>query len=166
MEAFVHILESGETWVAVSFLLFVALIAWKAWGPMMRALDSRADKIREELDEAQRLREEAQHLLAEYQRKQRDAVKEAEDMLKAAEEEASRIRERAADDLKASLKRREQQAMDRIAQAEANAQAQVRGMAVDVAIAATRQLLSDKMDKKTADALVNDTIKSLPDKLH
>jgi F-type H+-transporting ATPase subunit b len=166
MDGIMHILESGEFWVAVSFILFMALIFWKAWGPMMRGLDSRADKIREELDEAQRLREEAQHILAETQRKQRDAVKEAEDMLKAAEEEAGRIREKAAEDLKAALKRREQQAMDRIAQAEANAQAEVRGMAADMAVAAARKILTEKLDKKTADSLVDDTIKSIPDKLH
>ncbi len=153
-------------WVAVAFLIFVVLVVWKARKAITSGLDARGAKIETEIEEANRLREEAQHLLADYKRKQRDAVAEAEAMLKAAEEEAGRVRTRAEADLEASLKRREQQAMDRIAQAEANAQAQVRNLAADLAIAATRKILTEKMDGATANKLVDDTIKELPNKLH
>jgi F-type H+-transporting ATPase subunit b len=163
MEAF---LEEPKTWVAVAFVIFVAFAVWKGWKPLMAMLDGRGERIRAELDEAQKLREDAQHLLAEYQRKQRDAVHEAEGMLKAAEEEAARIAEKAAVDLKASLARREQQALDRIAQAEAQAQREVRNLAADLAIAATRKLLVENLDNKTAEKLIDESIKNLPGKLH
>lgn len=158
---------SGATfWVFVAFIIFVALIAWKARGAITGALDGRAEAIRAEIDEAQRLREEAQTLLADYQRKQRDALSEAEGMLRAAEEEAGRLRDRAGQELTGSLKRREQQALDRIAQAEAAAQAEVRNMAVDLAVSATRKLLQDKIDGAMASDLIDDAIKDLPGKLH
>ena len=51
-----------------------------------------------------------------------------------------------AEELEASLGRREKMAMDRIAQAEAEALAQVRNAAVDVAAAATRQLIAQNLD--------------------
>ena len=123
-------------------------MAWKALGPMLKSLDARAARIKAELDEAQRLRDEAQHLLAEYKRKQRDAVKEAEEQMRAAQEEAERQRERAEADLAASLKRREQQALDRIAQAETEALAEVRTLAVDLAVGATRKLLAETVDRR------------------
>ena len=158
---------SGATfWVFVAFIIFIALIVWKARGAITGALDGRAEAIRTEIDEAQRLREEAQALLADYQRKQRDALTEAEGMLRAAEEEAGRLRARAEQDLTDSLKRREQQALDRIAQAEAAAQAEVRNMAVDLAVSATRKLLEEKIDSGMAAGLVDDAIKDLPGKLH
>lgn len=158
---------SGSTfWVFVAFIIFVALIVWKARGAVTSALDGRAEAIRAEIDEAQRLREEAQALLADYQRKQRDALSEAEGMLRAAEEEAGRLRARAEQDLADSLKRREQQALDRIAQAEAAAQAEVRNMAVDMAVSATRKLLEEKIDGAKASDLIDDAIKDLPGKLH
>lgn len=159
-------IAGAEFWVFVAFVVFVGLIAWKARGAITKALDSRGDRIRNELEEAQRLREEAQALLADYQRKQRDAVQEAEAMLRSAEEEAARVRERAAADLAASIKRREQQALDRIARAEANAQADVRNLAVDIAIAATRQILIEKLDEAKAAELVDRAIKEIPGKLH
>lgn len=153
-------------WVFVAFIIFVALIAWKARGAIAGALDARAEAIRTEIEEAQRLREEAQALLADYQRKQRDALTEVESMLRAAEEEAGRLRERAAKDLDESLKRREQQALDRIAQAEAAAQQEVRNMAVDLAVSATRKLLEDKIGDDKAAELIDDAIGELPGKLH
>jgi len=159
-------LESPETWVGLAFLIFIAFMLWKAVGPMLKSLDARAARIRGELDEAQRLRDEAQHLLAEYKRKQRDAVKEAEEQMRAAREEAGRQRERAEADLAASLKRREQQALDRIAQAETEALAEVRTLAVDLAVGATRKLLAETVDPNKAASLVDAAIKDLPQKLH
>lgn len=160
------IFESAEFWVAVAFVLFVT----GAFRPMKRillgALDRRAEKIRAELDEAQRLREDAQHTLAEYQRKQRQALKEADEIVARAREEADRHRAHAARDLEATLKRREAQAMDRVAQAEAQAVEEVQDIAITIAVAATRKLLSESLDEERAGALTDKAIKELPKKLH
>lgn len=157
--------ESAEFWVAVAFVLFVT----GAFRPMKRvllgALDRRAEKIRAELDEAQRLREDAQHTLAEYQRKQRQALKEADEIVARAREEADRHRAHAARDLEATLKRREAQAMDRIAQAEATALDEIRALAVDVALDATARLLADELSADKSKAMIDDAIKELPEKL-
>jgi F-type H+-transporting ATPase subunit b len=156
----------AEFWVFVAFLIFVALIVWKVRGKITSALDTRSDRIKAEIDEAQKLREEAQALLAEYQRKQRDAVQEIENMRRAAEEEAARVREKSEASLQVSLKRREQQALDRIAQAEIAAQSDVRDLAIDLAISATQKLLIDQLDKDKASSLIDDAIKNMPSKLH
>jgi F-type H+-transporting ATPase subunit b len=159
-------LHSPEFWVAVGFVILVVAIAkpiGRAFGSM---LDSRSGRIKETLDEATRLREEAQHLLAEHQRKQRDAVRETEEMLARAKEEAERLAAEAVDNLEVALKRREEMAHEKIARAEAEALQQVRETAVDVAVAATRKLIADKLDQGRRDALVDEAISELPDKLH
>ena len=69
-------------------------------------------------------------------------------------------------DLEASLKRREQLALQRIAQAEVQATADVRAAAVDLAMATTRKILTDKLDAGRQDALVDAAIKELPSKLN
>lgn len=69
-------------------------------------------------------------------------------------------------ELEKAVERREQMAMERIAQAEAKAVAEVRGEAVDIALEATRRLLAEKLTGKKADALIDDAIKELPEKLH
>jgi F-type H+-transporting ATPase subunit b len=159
-------LHNPEFWILVAFVIFVAGIFKPARQRILAALDARAERIKADLDEAQRLREEAQGTLAAYQRKQRQAVKEADEILTHAQEEAELFRDRAAEDLEAALSRREKMAVDRIAQAEADAVQEVRKIAAEVAVAATRELVSERLDKAKADALIKDAAKELPKKLH
>lgn len=152
-------------WVAVSFAVFVALMV-KPSKKMLTALDARAARIKAQIEEAQKLREDAQHLLAEYQRKQRQAIEEAGQILAHARAEATRHREQTAQALEVALKRRERQALDRIAQAEAQAVEEVRQVAADVAIAATRRLLESGLDDAKRAEMIEAAIKELPQKIH
>lgn len=159
-------LSSPEFWVAVAFVILVASV----YRPMARgitgALDQQSAKIGASLDQATQLREEAQHLLAEYQRKQRNAETESEEIIAQARSQADRLAAEAAANLEAALKRREQAAIEKIAQAEAEALDEVRGTAVDVAIAATRSLMRERLYQDRGQALIDRAIKELPDKLH
>ena len=155
-----------EFWVAVAFIMVVAGIARPLTRAITGGLDARSERIRHALDEATRLREEAQHLLAEYQRKQRDAARECEEIVAHAEAEAKRFAEEAAARLEASLARREQRAIDKIAQTEAEAVQEVRFATVDIAIAATRKLLAQRTDAAAAARLLDAAIAELPAKLH
>jgi F-type H+-transporting ATPase subunit b len=161
-----HILSAPETWVAVAFIILIVLVWKPAQKALLSALDARAARIEQELSEAARLREEAQALLAQYQRKHREAMKEAEGIVAHARTEAERLAQQAARDLEASLKRREELAMQRIAQAEQQATKDVRAAAVDVAIAAAERLLKEKLDGTKGDALIDQAIRELPSKLH
>lgn len=159
-------LQNPTFWVLVASVIFVIAVYRPASKVIFAALDDRAAKIKAELEEAQRLREEAQATLAHYQRKQREALKEAEDLVAHAREEAERLHQHAMADLEASLKRRETQALDTIAQAEATALAEVRTLMVDIAIAASRNLLTEGLDDKKMSKLVDEAIADLPQRLH
>ena len=131
--------SSPEFWVLVSFVIFVALV-WKPAGKALGGiLDGHAAKVRSQLEEARRLREEAQRTLAEYQRKQAEAMSEAEAIVAHAKAEAERMKVTAEADLTQQIARRRQLALDRIAQSEAQALAEVRAATVDAAMAATRR---------------------------
>ena len=153
-------------WVAVGFFIFVAAVFKVAKKTITGALDGRAEDIRNSLDQAAGLREEAQQLLAEYQRKQRDAVKETEQMLAHARAEAERMAKEGAEKLEEALKRREQLAVEKIAQAETDAIREVRAISVDVAVAATRNLIASNMDAGKSGAMVDEAISDLSKKLH
>ncbi len=152
-------------WVALAFVLFVALIGKKGYQLITQALDQRAQRIKTELDEAVRLREEAQALLAGYQRQQRDAVGEAEEIVERAKAAAVRIAEQAEIDLAAALERRTRLAEIKISQAESQALAEVRNLAVDMALAATRRLMDENLDENRAEALIDEAIAELGGKL-
>ena len=161
-----ELLRDPEFWVLIAFLITVAICFWKGSPVIASALDTRAQRIKAELDEAQRLREDAERTLAEYQRKQRDALKEAEGIIAHAKSEAERFGRKAAQDLEEALERRTRQAEEKIAQEEAKAVAEVRSVAIDVAIGAARQIITEQLDAKASSALIDDAIAALPQQLH
>lgn len=154
-------------WTLVAFVVFFALIFWlKVPGKLASQLDERAARIKQELDEAEKLHQEAQHLFAEYQRKQRNALKEAEEIIAAAQAEAKALVRQAEAETAASLERRRKQAEDKIAQAEKQALQEVRDTAVEVAIAAAGQVLSSNLQGAAAAAQIDRAIGDVKAKLH
>lgn len=155
-----------EFWVIVGFVILLALVGRRIFRLVAVALDDRAEKIRVRIDEAAKAADDAQSLLASYERKLRDAAEEADAIVAAAKREASRLAEEAKEELEHALKRREAMALERIAQAEQAAIAEVRGRAVSVAVEATRKVLAERLTQGQADALIDSAIEDLPRKLH
>ncbi len=153
-------------WTAVGFVIFVAAVARVVWRSATKALDDRAAGIKASIDDAATLREEAQAILADYRKKQQGAEAEAKAVLAYAREEAARMAEEAESALADALRRREQQALAKIAQAEQEALGEVRAHAIRLSAAAARTLIERHMDKPRADALVAESVESLPRHLH
>lgn len=160
-------LFEAEFWVAVAFVIFVGIMIYAGAPAMMaRALDSRAERIKTELDEACRLREEAQALLEEYQHKQRDAEKEAEAIILEAKREGEMMRAETAAKLEEFVARRTKIAENKIGQAEAQALADVRAAAADAAVAAAEKILAQSAKGKVGDELIAQGIKDVKAKLN
>ena len=153
-------------WAGVAFLIFVAFAGRKIWAGVTSGLDKRAESITRAVAEAERLRADALKAKADAERTLAQATAEAEAIVVQAREEVQRIQARAARNLETVVALREQQAKDRIAQAEAAATKDVRDTAVDVALAATRALLREQVGSGKAETLVDQAIAELPRRLH
>jgi F-type H+-transporting ATPase subunit b len=161
-------LATAEFWVAVAFAIFVAFMIYMgAHKLIVDALDERAAKIKAELDEARRLREEAQSLLAEYERKKDDAEREAAGIIEGAKQEAERLAAEAKTKSEEFLARRTKMAETKIAQAEAQAVADVRNAAAEAAVAAAERVLADTVKgSKLADELIAKGVAEVKAKLN
>jgi F-type H+-transporting ATPase subunit b len=160
------LLHDATFWVAVAFVILVGAGFKKVRDALNSALDGRAERIKAQLDEAQQLREDAQAMLAEYQRKQNAAADDAQAIVEHAKVEAARLGEQAQADLEQALKRREQLALEKISQAEAEAVEEVRNQAVELAVVASARLLSESVGEAQSAKLIDEAIKDLPDHLH
>ena len=144
-----------EVWVAIAFVMFLGvLVYFGAHRRVTDSLDQRQARIKAELDHARRLREEAQALLAEYQRKQKEADREAEAIIAGATAEAERLAVEAKTRMEDFVARRTRMAEAKIAQAEAQALADVRSAAADAAVAAAEKILSTAAKGKVAEDLL------------
>jgi len=161
------LLRDSETWVAIAFVIFLGVLAYLgAHKVVMKSLDDRAERIKSELDEARRLKDEAAELLAEYQRKRQAAEAEAQDIIEGAKAEADRLATEAKGRIEDFVTRRTALAETKIAQAEAQATADVRSAAADAAIAAAEKILSTEAKGKLAAELIAKGIEDVRKKLN
>jgi F-type H+-transporting ATPase subunit b len=157
----------AEFWVAIGFVLFVVLLGYlRVHGMIVGALDERRGRIKAELDEARRLKEEAQELLAAYQRKQQEAEREADAIIDGAKAEAERLTAEAKTKMEEFVARRTKMAETKIAQAEAQALADVRAAAADAAVAAAEKILVSATKNEVADRLLAQGIEQVKTKLN
>ncbi len=154
-------LQDATFWVLVAFVIFVGLAYKKISSLLTNALDQRSERIRQELEQAQRLREDAHAVLVECQKRQQEAEQAAEAIIAHAREEATRIQAKAEEDVQLAVKRREAQAIDRIAQAESQALAEVRNFAADLAIAGSRRLFEERVATGKPDLLIDRSLANL-----
>jgi F-type H+-transporting ATPase subunit b len=163
----IDLIYEPETWVAIAFLILVGLLV-KLGVPnlLFKVLDDRGARIKAELDEALKLRKEAEGVLAEYRRRQGEAEKTAESIILNARVEADRMATEAQAKVEEFIARRTKMAETKIAQAEAQALADVRATAADVAIAAAEAILVKTTHGAAAEALVTKGIGDLKAKLN
>ena len=162
-----ELLHEPEFWVAVGFVLVIAILVWKGVPGMVgKMLDARSAVIAAELGEAKRLRDEAVALMADYQKRAAGAEAEAQSIINDARADAERFAAESRASLKAQIERRAQAAQDKIAQAEAAAMNEIRALAANAAAGAAEKLIAARMDDKRAAQLIESSIKDLGGKLN
>jgi len=162
-----NFLATPEAWVLIAFVIFVGLMIYIGVPKLItKSLDDRAARIRAELDEARRLKEEAAALLAEYQRKRAAAENEAQSIIAGAKEDAARMAVEAKAKIDEFVARRTKMAENKIAQAEAQATADVRAAAADAAVAAAEKILAAEAKGPLAGELIAKGIEDVRKKLN
>ena len=154
-----------ELWLLIALIILIVVIYKPVTGAIFGALDGHATKVRAELEQAKHLREEAQSLLATHQRQLLSGEDRARAIVEHARAETERQVERHRVELEASLRRRTEHAMARIAQEEARALQEVRERAAVLAVRTTERLLRDQLDGQRAQALLDDAIEEVGRKL-
>jgi F-type H+-transporting ATPase subunit b len=153
-------------WATIALFVFIGVVLYlKVPSMITKALDGRIKDIETELAEAERLRAEAKALLEDYQRRREEAEKEAEGIVAAAREDAFRLTAEAGTALETLIARRTKAVEEKIAQAEAQAVAEVRARSADLAVEAARVLLQKQMTTQ-GDALVERAIKDVGERLN
>ncbi len=166
MGKLMELFQDAEFWVGAAFVLFIGVLVWvgvpKAIAGM---LDGRAQKVRDQLAEAERLRMEAEHLLASITKEREAAEKTAKDIIANARDQAKRLKAQATVQLEEQIKRRAEMAERKIAQAEAQAAAEVKAAAADLAAELAETVLATRLATQGVDPLIERSIKEIPAKL-
>ena len=154
-----YINEAG--WVAIGFCIF-CIIAWRYGAkPFADLLDNRGKEIKGKLEEAEALRMEAKEVLQKYKILHEQAEIDSKNIIKKAEENAKLFQIQAEQNAKNQLKRQEAQTKQKIINAEKKAIFEIRNLTVDLAISASETILSNELDEKKSENLVQQSIKNI-----
>ena len=135
-------------WVAIAFLLFFLFVWKKGKKAILSLLDERSLLIEKELNEAKSLKEEALEELRLALQNQKNVSDEAENLIKDAKETATKITEEA--NLKSTeiLKRKEEQAKQKILSLEAEAIKNIKEITSQIIIESSKIYIKDKLDNR------------------
>lgn len=154
------ILSDSHTWVLFSAIIFAGIAFKIGKKPILGILDSHTDRIKNELDDAKRLKQEAEALLKEYTIKHKAANDEADKIIEDAKQYANILQTNADKELAHKIKRQEEILINRISAAEKQAINEIRNQAVDIATKAAEIIIKENISENEA-KLVDDTIVDL-----
>lgn len=157
-----NLLQDPMFFYTVAFTIFLVLVWRYGRAPILNWLDGEIIKIRDELEQASRLRIESEAVYSEYQKKHDEAIEQAKILILNAQEEAKQIQTQAKTELKTSITRLEQQMTNRIRFIEAEAIAAVQSTAVSLACNLARQNIAASRDDGSAKRIVDQAIQEIP----
>ena len=156
---------SQTAWVLIAFILFFVLVGKKLWLALTTNLDQRKKMIENELNEAKKLREEAQAELNASLKKQKEINKQVLDIINDAKSTAKQIE---ADALKKSdiiIKRKEEQAKQKINNAQVEALNNIKNISAELSVKSAKVYIQNELDSKIQKALYSDSKQKLKEKL-
>ena len=156
---------SQTAWVLIAFILFFVLVGKKLWSALTTNLDQRKKMIENELNESKKLREEAQAELNASLKKQKEINKQVLDIINDAKSTAKQIE---ADALKKSdiiIKRKEEQAKQKINNAQIEALNNIKNISAELSVKSAKVYIQNELDSEIQKALYSDSKQKLKEKL-
>ena len=135
-------------WVAIAFILFFVLVWKKGKEAILSLLDNRSSLIEKELNEAKSLKEEALEELRLALQNKKNVSDEAENIIKDAKETANKIQEEANLKSLEMIRRKEEQAKQKILSLEAESIKSIREVTSRIVIESSKTYIKQKLDSK------------------
>ena len=146
-------------WVAISFVIFIsALIYLKIPGKIKNLLNDNINKIKNQIDEAEKLKEEANNKLSEQENRLAKAKKEIASMIKQANEESEKNIIKANDNFHKVMEIRKKNTEEKIRQMKAQAIKEIKNNSLDIALESVEKLMLNSLDKNKLDNIFNQSV--------
>ncbi len=136
-------------WVAISFLIFIALLIYKKVpGLINKALDDRISEIKKKVEESEKLKNDSEKLLSTYQAKLNDSKKECDLILQNAKRNSDKDSKELTEKFKNNLKSRERSVEEKITNLKNEALKEIELKAAMLSADAVREIMKNEIDEK------------------
>tara|TARA_B100000579_G_scaffold103728_1_gene82570 strand:- start:641 stop:1138 length:498 start_codon:yes stop_codon:yes gene_type:complete len=141
-------------WVAVSFFIFLGvLIYFKIPKKIKDVLNEDILNIKNQINEAEKLKEEAKNILSEHEKKISNSKAEVKSMLDKANDDSEKNILKTNKEFHGLMENRKKNAEDRIKQMKDQALKDIKNASVKIAIESVEKLLKNSIDKSKLDKI-------------
>jgi F-type H+-transporting ATPase subunit b len=148
-------------WGGFAFIVLFGLFAWKGYPAVKGAMDARAKKISDDLDEAEQAKTDASSVLVEYQRQLADARTESSRIIEEARAQAEQVRRdliARAETEGAELRQRN---AEQVAAERDRVMGELQGQVAALAIELAEKVVESSLDRETNTRLIESYISSV-----
>ena len=146
-------------WVMVSFFVFIGLLVYfKIPQKIKTTLEENINNIKNQIDEADKLKEDAKNILTEHEKKISNSKVEVKQMINKASEEAEKNVIKTNQDFHNLMESRKKNAEDRIKQLKTQALKDIKNASVKIAIESVEKLVKNSLDKSKLDKIYSSSI--------
>lgn len=149
-------------WTALTFGLLLLVLRKTAWGPILKALDTREESIRQSIERAEEAKNEAEKLLEENRRELSRAEENAQRILKEARDLGEKLRNESVGRARAEADKVLEKAREEIERDKQQAILQLHGVVAELAVKAAEKILDETIDQARQKKLVDNVLNSMP----
>ena len=141
-------------WVAVSFFIFIGILVYfKIPKKVDKVLEENIFNIKNQINEAEKLKEEAKNILSENEKKISNSKAEVKSMINKANEDSEKNIIRTNEEFHRLMDNRKKNAEERIKQMKNQALKDIKNTSVKIAIESVEKLLKNSIDKSKLDKI-------------
>ena len=145
-------------WTLITFGIVLFILKWKAWGPLMSALEAREKRINDALSSADKAKEEAEKVSNEYDKMISKAQSESQEILSKSKEAGEKLKNEIEDRAKIRADELMEKTRKDIEAAKSKAIDEIKTASVDLAIQAASKVINKNMDNSTNREIAKATI--------
>ena len=146
-------------WVAVSFFIFISILIYlKVPQKLGDALNENINAIKDEVEDAEKLKEESKNILSEYEKKISNAKNEIKKMIDAANEETDRSVLKSNEEFHIQMENRKKNTDEQIKQMKNQALKDIKNASVKISIQSVEILLKNSLDKSKLSKIFTSSI--------
>ena len=149
-------------WVAVSFFIFIgALIYLKVPQNVNNSLDAQINRIKKELDEAEKLKVESKNILSDYENKIDKSKKETQKIINEAKKNSEKNILDKTKKFHELIEERKRNAEQKIAQMKENALRDIKNISIKISIEAVKHLIKNSIDKSKIEKIYTESLEQV-----
>ena len=146
-------------WVTISFFIFLGILVYfKVPQKIKETLEQNISNIKNQVNEAEKLKEDAKNILIDHEKKISNSKNEVKEMINKASEEAEKNVIKANQEFHIAVEIRKKNAEERIRQLKNQAEKDIKNASVKIAIESVEKLFKNSLDKSKLDKIYSNSI--------